>query len=276
MPGNPRRRGCMWTRCRCAPGGAGSPPAACPPSPTASAPVSRPRSPRCRSPKSSRRPTSYPPRGAPRRRSGPARSWSGRWSADPSPGRSLTRTPHPHLRRHGAGRGRVRDLRGRDDFPPGACRCEPITGIVSFMNLVTQAMTTELYASARGVFWNVDNGSSRRGTKATREIFFSLVQRKVVSPTTSRTSARFGIGSGHSESATTPRHGRSSGGSPPRTWMNCRPGSTTRLHLLTLPPRPGRPPAPVPRQPSGRGLALPRGGRVPRSSRAVASGMLGP
>lgn len=53
------------------------------------------------------------------------------------------------------------------------CRCEPITGIVPFMNLVTQAMTTELYASARRDFWNVDNGSSRRGTKATRARPFS-------------------------------------------------------------------------------------------------------
>ncbi|MFI0789826.1 IS630 family transposase [Streptomyces lydicus] len=85
-------------------------------------------------------------------------------------------------------------------------RCEPKTGIVPFMNLVTQVMTTEPYASARRVFWIVDNGSSHRGKKAidrlTRafpnavmvhtpvhaswtnqiEIFFSMVQRKVVSP----------------------------------------------------------------------------------------------
>ncbi|MFB7669599.1 IS630 family transposase [Kitasatospora sp. NPDC056138] len=85
-------------------------------------------------------------------------------------------------------------------------RCEPKTGIVPFMNLVTQVMTTEPYASARRVFWIVDNGSSHRGTRAidrlTRafpnavmvhtpvhaswtnqiEIFFSIVQRKVVSP----------------------------------------------------------------------------------------------
>ncbi|MFE7358723.1 IS630 family transposase [Streptomyces sp. NPDC057543] len=85
-------------------------------------------------------------------------------------------------------------------------RCEPKTGIVPFMNLVTQVMTTEPYASARRVFWIVDNGSSHRGKKAvdrlTRafpnavmvhtpvhaswlnqiEIFFSIVQRKVVSP----------------------------------------------------------------------------------------------
>jgi transposase len=85
-------------------------------------------------------------------------------------------------------------------------RCEPKTGIVPFMNLVTQVMTTEPYANAKRVYWIVDNGSSHRGRKAidrlTREfpnavmvhtpvhaswtnqieIFFSIVQRKVVSP----------------------------------------------------------------------------------------------
>ncbi|WP_327271983.1 transposase [Streptomyces sp. NBC_01224] len=85
-------------------------------------------------------------------------------------------------------------------------RTEPRTGIEPFMNLVTQVMTQEPYASAKRVFWIVDNGSSRRGKKATDrlsaafpnavmvhtpvhaswlnqvEIYFSVVQRKVVSP----------------------------------------------------------------------------------------------
>jgi hypothetical protein len=85
-------------------------------------------------------------------------------------------------------------------------RCEPTTGIVPFMNLVEQVMTQEPYASAKRVFWIVDNGSSHRGKKAINrltsrfpnalmvhtpvhaswtnqiEIFFSIVQRKVVSP----------------------------------------------------------------------------------------------
>ncbi|OKJ10600.1 transposase [Streptomyces sp. CB00316] len=85
-------------------------------------------------------------------------------------------------------------------------RCEPKTGIVPFMALVEQVMTQEPYASARRVFWVVDNGSSHRGKKATDrlaarfpnavmvhtpvhaswtnqiEIFFSVVQRKVVTP----------------------------------------------------------------------------------------------
>jgi transposase len=85
-------------------------------------------------------------------------------------------------------------------------RCAPSTGIVPFMALVEQVMTTEPYASATRVFWIVDNGSSHRGKAAidrlTRrfpnavmvhtpvhaswlnqvEIYFSVVQRKVVSP----------------------------------------------------------------------------------------------
>ncbi|MCX5559482.1 transposase [Streptomyces sp. NBC_00038] len=85
-------------------------------------------------------------------------------------------------------------------------RCEATIGITPFMALVEQVMTTEPYASARRVFWIVDNGSSHRGTKAIDrlakafpnavmvhtpvhaswtnqiEIFFSIVQRKVISP----------------------------------------------------------------------------------------------
>ncbi|MGY0065076.1 hypothetical protein ACWY4P_53120 [Streptomyces sp. LZ34] len=45
-------------------------------------------------------------------------------------------------------------------------RCESSTGIVPFMNLVEQVMTTEPYTSAGRVFWIVDNGSSHRGKKA--------------------------------------------------------------------------------------------------------------
>jgi transposase len=85
-------------------------------------------------------------------------------------------------------------------------RCAPSTGIKPFMALVTQVMTQEPYASARRVFWIVDNGSSHRGKTAIdrltkrfpnavmvhtpvhasrvnqAEIYFSVVQRKVVAP----------------------------------------------------------------------------------------------
>ncbi len=85
-------------------------------------------------------------------------------------------------------------------------RCEPTTGIAPFGRLVEQVMTTEPYASARRVFWVVDNGSSHRGKRAADrlraawpnarlvqlpvhaswlnqvEIYFSVVQRKVLTP----------------------------------------------------------------------------------------------
>ena len=84
--------------------------------------------------------------------------------------------------------------------------CSAKTGILPFMTLVEQVMTQEPYASARRVFWVVDNGSSHRGQAAIDrlakrfpnavmvhtpvhaswvnqiEIFFSIVQRKVVTP----------------------------------------------------------------------------------------------
>ena len=85
-------------------------------------------------------------------------------------------------------------------------RCEPSTGIQPFGRLVEQVMTSEPYASARRVFWIVDNGSSHRGQASVDrlegawpnltlvhlpvhaswlnqiEIYFSIVQRKVLNP----------------------------------------------------------------------------------------------
>jgi len=85
-------------------------------------------------------------------------------------------------------------------------RCEPTTGITPFMALVEQVMTQQPYASARRVFWVVDNGSSHRGDTAAQrladafptavmvhtpihaswlnqvEIYYSIVQRKALSP----------------------------------------------------------------------------------------------
>jgi hypothetical protein len=42
-------------------------------------------------------------------------------------------------------------------------RCEPTTGIKPFTALVDQVMNAEPYASARRVFWVVDDGASHRG-----------------------------------------------------------------------------------------------------------------
>ena len=49
-------------------------------------------------------------------------------------------------------------------------RCEPTTGIAPFMALVAQVMTQEPYASAKRVFWVVDNGSSHRGDTAAQRL----------------------------------------------------------------------------------------------------------
>ena len=85
-------------------------------------------------------------------------------------------------------------------------RLEPTTGIDPFGRLVEQVMTTEPYASAERVFWIVDNSSSHRGQASVQrlegnyanlrlvhlpvhaswlnqiEIYFSIVQRKVLIP----------------------------------------------------------------------------------------------
>jgi hypothetical protein len=44
--------------------------------------------------------------------------------------------------------------------------CSPKTGIEPFTTLVDKVMTQEPYASAKRVFWVVDNGSSHRGQAA--------------------------------------------------------------------------------------------------------------
>jgi hypothetical protein len=85
-------------------------------------------------------------------------------------------------------------------------RCEAKTGIEPFGRLVKQVMDRPEYARAPRVFWVVDNGSSHRGQAAVKrmlgwyrnavlvhtpvhaswlnqvEIYFSLVQRKVLTP----------------------------------------------------------------------------------------------
>jgi hypothetical protein len=85
-------------------------------------------------------------------------------------------------------------------------RCEPTTGIEPFGRLVDQVMREEPYASAHRVFWVVDNGSSHRGARTEArlrerwpqitvvhtpihaswlnqiELYFSVVQRKVLEP----------------------------------------------------------------------------------------------
>jgi DDE superfamily endonuclease len=85
-------------------------------------------------------------------------------------------------------------------------RCEARSGIAAFDRLVDQVMSQEPYCSARRVFLVVDNGSAHRGARGDArlrdrwpslvpvhtprhaswlnqiEIYFSIVQRKVLTP----------------------------------------------------------------------------------------------
>jgi len=85
-------------------------------------------------------------------------------------------------------------------------RCEPTTGIKPFTALVDQVMAAEPYASAKRVFWVVDNGASHRNWAAAArlsdaypnaqmvhlpvhaswlnqiEVYFSVIQRKLLTP----------------------------------------------------------------------------------------------
>ncbi len=85
-------------------------------------------------------------------------------------------------------------------------RCDRTTGIAPFGQLVNLVMAQDPYRSAPRVFWIVDNGSSHRGAAAARrlqaqypnlilvhlpthaswlnqiELYFSIVQRKVLTP----------------------------------------------------------------------------------------------
>jgi DDE superfamily endonuclease len=85
-------------------------------------------------------------------------------------------------------------------------RCEPTTGIAPFGRLVNQVLAEEPYRSGERLCWIVDNGSSHRGAASTKrlhhvdsriivvhtpvhaswlnqvEIYFSIIQRKVLTP----------------------------------------------------------------------------------------------
>lgn len=168
MPGNPRRRGYMWTRCRCAPGGAGWPPAACP-------------------------------------------ALADRKRVRPVVGRSIA----------GSSRRRTKATWARPSSRSSSAR----------------SSRQRLHGPQRGSGSapGVRRPSQRHGTAFPSEVHHLRPDELL---------ARLDVASASAsaDSATAPRAS----------------------------------PAPVPRQPSGRGLALPGGGRVPGSSRVIASEMLGP
>jgi hypothetical protein len=122
-------------------------------------------------------------------------------SAAPGPG-APTRVAHEYARG-----GALAYLAAWDVRRGGvAGRCEATMGKAPFGRLVDQVMAQEPYRSAERVFWVVDNGSSHRGERAAAElrerhptlvlvhlpthaswlnqveVYFSIVQRKVLTP----------------------------------------------------------------------------------------------
>lgn len=122
-------------------------------------------------------------------------------SVAPQPGRPM-RVEHEYVRKGALAYLAAWDVQRAQIFG----RCERKTGIAPFGRLVRQVMSREPYRSASRVFWVVDNGSSHRGERCQQrlarhwhnlivvhtpvhaswlnqvEIYFSVVQRKVLTP----------------------------------------------------------------------------------------------
>jgi len=135
-------------------------------------------------------------------------------------------------------------------------RCEPKGGIEPFDRLVAQVMTQEPYASARRVFWIVDNGSSHRGHRSIDrlegdyenlvlvhlpvqlnqiEIYFSIVQRKVLQPNDLGHLAAVEERSSASHDTTSRSPSRSNGSSPTTTSTASSDDSIPRAALPRSP-----------------------------------------
>jgi hypothetical protein len=133
-------------------------------------------------------------------------------------------------------------------------RCEKSTGIKPFDRLVAQVMAEPPYCNARRVFWIVDNGSSHRGQPAVArlqtafpnlvlvhtpvhaswlnqvEIYFSIVQRKALTPNDFSSHQRCEIVSCASRPTTRPSPLRSSGPLPDTILPSWRRRSTAFTH----------------------------------------------
>jgi DDE superfamily endonuclease len=130
-------------------------------------------------------------------------------------------------------------------------RCAAKDGIVPFDALVEQFMSVEPYRCAQRVFVIVDNGSAHRGQRSIdrlqgawpnlilvhtpvhaswlnqAEIFFSVVQRKVLTPTTSQASTPSSNDYTRSPDTTNRSPNRSNGSSPDKTSTSSSPAPAT-------------------------------------------------
>jgi len=153
-----------------------------------------------------------------------ARTWEGRLGEDEYVVSADEKSQLQALRRrhHGLPPGPGRPLRVEFEYTRGGTlaymaaydvhrarvfgQIAPKTGIEPFGDLVAEVMTTEPYASAKHVFWVVDNGSSHHGWRSVMrmeeawpnatlvhlpvhaswlnqiEIYFSILQRKAITP----------------------------------------------------------------------------------------------
>jgi len=125
----------------------------------------------------------------------------------PEPGSRGQRVEHTYRRRGALTYLAALDIGRRGGRRPRVFgRSERRGGILAFDRLVQQVMTKQPYASARRVFWVIDNGSAHRGERSIErlegrwpnlrlihlpthaswlnqvEIYFSIIQRKVLDP----------------------------------------------------------------------------------------------
>jgi DDE superfamily endonuclease len=128
-------------------------------------------------------------------------------------------------------------------------RCAPQDGIQPFDQLIEQFMSIEPYSKAQRVFVIVANGSAHRGQRSIDrlqgawsnlilvhtpvhaswvnqcEIYFSILQRKVLQPTTSPNWAHSSRRCWRSAAGTSGSPNRSSGSSPARISIGCSTAS---------------------------------------------------
>ena len=165
-------------------------------------------------------------------------------TAPAAPGKPV-RVEHEYVR-HGA----LALLAGLDVHTGKVFASTPATtGIKPFMNLIGQVMSHPEYGNAPRVFVIVDNGSDHRGQAAIDrlarahpnaimihtpvhaswlnqiEIFFSIIQKKVVSPNDFAGLYPRPVPCWPSLTATTRPPGRSTGSSPPATSPTCSAAS---------------------------------------------------